>query len=377
MTIRFVCSSCQQPLRVKDGSSGRQLPCPKCGKILRVPECARKSDAPSDDATALRRLGLKDSAVRTGLSKNPGKDNADFQPVPLAGGLDTLFKPRDATAPCAQPPGPLVEPDAESQMDLPAGFPRIPPQDSDEWTPSQPDHHASRAEPESEEIVKEAVALSSAGELAQAIRLLEEIPDDARSPALRRTLIRLYEQQRTVTTLRKDIYNRVSAKKLSAEELRDLCKLMIGYLELQPNDAQVRILLDKVEQRQRQAEKKLWISIQQEGTMEDYRRYLQKFPGGVYAAEAQGLVAPYLRELLFSQPLDEALRNEYLSARTPVLEDEDLNRARLACVARGALFGAIGGVLVGIAIGAVTGAAGGAIGGLVGGVLLTVCCEQA
>lgn len=48
MPITFACSSCSQPLKVKDELAGRAVKCPKCGQAARVPAPAPQIQAGSD-----------------------------------------------------------------------------------------------------------------------------------------------------------------------------------------------------------------------------------------------------------------------------------------------------------------------------------------
>ena len=54
----FFCVSCGVQLKAKAAKAGRQLPCPKCGKVLVVPR-AEELRAAADDATGGDLYGIR------------------------------------------------------------------------------------------------------------------------------------------------------------------------------------------------------------------------------------------------------------------------------------------------------------------------------
>ena len=376
MTIQFQCSSCKGQLRAKDEAVGKDVRCPKCENVQSVPAPIQPPPAGRVKSSQLAQVAAKTPAGSSPRSERSVHDNKSL-PAPLSGVMDSLFAPRDAEATPSErqdeSDGPFsgaATPFASQPSESSLPGPRLQP-------PQAVDPDLVKTEVDRDRKMKEAETLSAAGAFAKAMALLETVPNYVRTKPFRQMLLSLQQKQETVAALHKDIRDRVAAKQFTGEALHALRESIDRLLELQPNDEKILSLLKQVQQRQRRDEEKLWGSVHQQGTLDGFRRYLALHPEGAHAEVAKTLVSPRLRETLLESPRDESLRSEYLSTRTPELEQADEERARFASIGVGAAYGVLGGVLVGVGIGAVTGAGGGAVGGFIGGALLAAICDQA
>lgn len=105
MPIEFLCSSCQQQLRVPDAAAGKNARCPKCSTILAVPGASQTATPPPPVAPTPGDLSFRPEPKPAPQNSAGGFDNpfGDTGPKPWSG-------PSDAANPYASPAGGFNEP---------------------------------------------------------------------------------------------------------------------------------------------------------------------------------------------------------------------------------------------------------------------------
>jgi hypothetical protein len=238
----------------------------------------------------------------------------------------------------------------------------------------------SRAKGDRDRTICRAEELANAGYYGEAIKLLEAVPECLRTRHFNDVLNRCTSGQTMVVELRQAVRNQGSAGQYTEAQVRKVQQQVRQLIQLQPNDAQLQIALERWEQLERSEDERLWEFSRRQASAEAFRHYLDSFPSGAHVKLAQHMLASGLRRSLLqdfaANSRQHELRREYLRVRTPTLAEEDDARALLASAVGCAIAGAIGGAFAGIVLGAVDGTIGGLIGGFVGGSLAAIYAER-
>src|SRR5262249_43535852 len=112
-----------------------------------------------------------------------------------------------------------------------------------------------------------------------------------------------------------------------------------------------------------------WRAANEKGTLEAYRKYRTHHPEGTHDTEAQGRIAPLLREALLEDPEGYAVRKEDRACRTAELLQADQRHVLVGLSVCYASCGALGGLCLGGAFGMVGSVKGVLIGSVIGGLL--------
>lgn len=144
------------------------------------------------------------------------------------------------------------------------------------------------------------------------------------------------------------------------------------YLELKPEDAEMKKLREKLSVREEKEDDRLWQLAEKRGEAKEYEAYLSRFPKGLHAFDARQELAARCRGELFQHMRDPALRHKYLMHRrdSSDLLKEDKDHAFFGVFA---VYGLVG-VIVGPFYGLLGGTSGGVFSGLFAGVLAGLTC---